>query len=634
MSTKPRVHGRKGVELPERWRLARRRVALSCLAAVAVAGYFVGGRAGVDNLDSRWLQARFALREAIEGPRRDPNIVLVTIDDKCYKTWTEPRVFWGAHFAAAIRQITRSGAKVVALDWTQPVSVDARFKVNYDQQWGEALSKAPNPVMAKLFGTDGKYILPAPEILYSLPNAFEDGGASTLGFAETGDKTTNSLWTSFFPEVRTPDGGQETSFAGLIAKKSGLMSQEPVGLRADGSMLIHFASGAGKTGDQNTFESVSMVDVAAATKPDTRWKDKIVIFGETASGSNDQHYVPVSVGISPSGLSEVRLLPGVEIQAHAVATLIENTAIEEPPAMGMWLLSFLLGALGIACFCFWGWGRALLAAIGLAFGWAGISLALFCTQDFALPLFAPLAVLIFGSFLMAGYRALSEERERAQVLTTWGKYQDPRLIEKLLEHPEWRSGHGDERLVTVLFADLKNFTKTVEHLSPDEALQALNRYLSLLSETILHHGGIVDKFLGDGLMAQWGAPAPMDDHADRAVEACLAIEEKILALTADLRGSNQVTFEARLTLHTGLVVAGPLGSEDRLEYTIIGDTVNVTSRLQETAKAMECDFLISESTKELLSLPVVTGKEDEVAIRGRDKPLRVFQVLGLAHEAE
>ena len=228
---------------------------------------------------------------------------------------------------------------------------------------------------------------------------------------------------------------------------------------------------------------------------------------------------------------------------------------------------------------------------------------------------------------MGGYRALSEERERAQVMKVWGRHQDPRLIEQLLAHPEWRGGQGAEAIVTVLFADLKNFTKTVESLSPPQAIEALNRYFALLSGTILEHGGVVDKYLGDGLMAQWGAPNPRPDHATAAVAACLDIERRLRELTPRLKKEGQVTFEVRLTLHTGPVVAGPLGSEDRLEYTIIGDTVNVTSRLQETAKQLDSDFLISETTRDACEGELHLGREAEVEIRGRVQPLRVFEVL-------
>jgi adenylate cyclase len=181
--------------------------------------------------------------------------------------------------------------------------------------------------------------------------------------------------------------------------------------------------------------------------------------------------------------------------------------------------------------------------------------------------------------------------------------------------------------VTVLFADLKNFTQTVEALPPAQALEALNRYLALLSQTILKHGGVVDKYLGDGLMAQWGAPMARPDHATAAVQACLDIEKQLECLTKELHAAGDVSFEVRLTLHTGPVVAGPLGSNERLEYTIIGDTVNVTSRLQETAKALGCDFLISETTCAALDGAVRTGRETEVGIRGRQAPLRVFEVL-------
>jgi adenylate cyclase len=188
----------------------------------------------------------------------------------------------------------------------------------------------------------------------------------------------------------------------------------------------------------------------------------------------------------------------------------------------------------------------------------------------------------------------------------------------------------------VLFADLKNFTKTVEHLSPPEAIQMLNRYLELMTQVIRdEYGGFVDKYLGDGLMAQWGAPElyPLADgtvptsHAEVAVRACVELERRTRELTKSIRGGHDVTFGLRLTLHTGPVVYGWVGAE-RIELTVIGDTVNVCARLQETAKQLNCEFLVSETTFEEVRDWAQIGQEAEVEIRGRDQPLRVYEIAG------
>ncbi len=259
--------------------------------------------------------------------------------------------------------------------------------------------------------------------------------------------------------------------------------------------------------------------------------------------------------------------------------------------------------------------------------WVALAFGLFTLLDYALPLAVPLIGLGIASVGMGLYRGLREEHERRHVMEQWGRYQDPRLVDYLLEHPEVRAGEGIEMHVTVLFADLKNFTKTVEQFPPTVALRALNNYLGLIASAILDHGGIIDKYLGDGLMAQWGAPQARPDHAAAAVQACLDIERRAREMETSLAGSSGVTFGIRLSLHTGPVVVGVVGSA-REEFTIIGDTVNVTSRLQETAKGMGCDFLVSESTYSEAGNIIRTGRVQEVEIRGRLEPLKVYEVLG------
>ena len=615
--------------LPQRWRRGRHRAALNSAAILVLVSGALHGQAGADRLDSWWLRARFSAREWLNfqqgAPQRDARFVLVEIDDKSSDKWREPFIMWGGHLADAIGQLNRSGARLIALDWTQTIETDALMKWNHDERLGQALNGANRVVFVKMMRSDGGADWPAPSLLNAPRDAYGPNGESQLenllGFADL--VSDDNVQTSFFPELPPEiSAKREVSFAARIAERAGFGPLGKMPLRRDGSLLINYGDGAGK--DTSPFERISIYDVARSTRPDARFRDKIVLIGSTTKGGNDIHRAPFAQGLLGLGS---RQISGVELQAHAAKTLLDGSAIAEPEGAGVWLLSFLVGAFGIAIYTLWDWARAARAFVGAVLVWAALSFGLFWGANFALPLALPLGSLLLGCLLMGGYRALSEERERAQVMKIWGRHQDPRLIEELLANPEWRGGQGREIEVTVLFADLKNFTKTVEHLTPTQALEALNRYLALLSGVILEHGGVVDKYLGDGLMAQWGAPTARSDHASAAVRACLDIGRRVAVLTKELRAQGQVAFETRLTLHTGPVVAGPLGSEERLEYTIIGDTVNVSSRLQETAKSLGCDFLISETTCESLDETIRIGRETQVEIRGRQAPLRVFEVL-------
>ncbi len=623
--------------LPAHWQRGRRWAVVATLCVIVVVTFALRDFGHADQGDSWWLRMRFGLRERLLPAHKDPEIVLVRLDDRCFDTWPEPTIAWGPHLADAIDRLALSGAKVIALDWTQPAPTDIWFPHN-DERLAKALANADRIVWVKLArgsAAGNSWIYPAPVLLYSQPSANGPGGPDAVtGFAElTKD---DSVVAAFLPAL--PTDPSAVSFAARVAERrlgtpGRLTSSEwsvagrlRVPVRRDGSVLVNYPVG---TGTGRAFAAYSLSEVAALPlRPDPRFQDKIVVIGGGFTGDNDQHYVPL-----PSSLTGTRLVPGTEIQASFIRTLLDGGPLREPGINALWLYAVLLGAAGIAAFLRLPWLMAALATATIGLVWIAVAFGLFVWRDMVLPINLALSGLLLAGGGMGGYLALAEGRERRRVLNLWGRYQQPRIVDYLLCNPEARGGEGREVTVTVLFADLKNFTKTVESLSPTDALHVLNRYLALLAEAILEENGVVDKYLGDGLMAQWGAPAmPGEavpfDHAAAAVRACRKILQRAETMTTSLAlpGSAEVTFGLRLTLHTGPVVLGWVGA-GRLEFTIIGDTVNVTSRLQETAKQLECEFLISDTTYAGVQGSVRTGKVAEVEIRGRKQPLRVYEVL-------
>ena len=175
--------------LPDRWKKNRRRAALASLAAVLL----FSGWLPTDYAEERWLSARFSLREFAGGAQTDNRIAIVEIDDKSLEKWPdEPLIMWGGHMARVIEQLTRSGARVIALDWTQPIETDERMKWNHDEQLGKALSQSKGIVFVKFIKPNGEFILPAPSLLFSIPGAAQDGGESSLGYAESGLQDTDT----------------------------------------------------------------------------------------------------------------------------------------------------------------------------------------------------------------------------------------------------------------------------------------------------------------------------------------------------------------------------------------------------------------------------------------------------------
>jgi adenylate cyclase len=633
--------------LPARWRRRRNLAAIAAVLLVAVLAYPAHLYARADLIDAWWLAARFTVREALAPPLKpDPDIVLLVLDDRCIEQWPEPTIAWNPHLGRAIDRLTKSGARAIVMDWLQPNSTDKWFPGN-DDALMQPLTRASNVVwvmQAKRSGSQYGWTRPFPPFYQVEPDALAEP-ESRLGFAEFG--ANESVIDSASPTL--PGDPHVVSLAARAVERAygrasvtsaqawrvpGAVS---VPLREDGTILIDYANGTGRAdfGDHDEryrpFQTISLYDLASGPdRADERFRNKIVLIGITWTGDNDQHFVPFLAG----GTGR-RLAHGVEVQANIVRNLLHGRPLAEPGPTARWLLAVAAAALAAGLFARLRWLAAAVWIVVAALCWIAASFIAFAGMHAALPVNLPLGALAVSGSLVGGWLALTEERERREVLALWGQYQDPRMVGFLLENEKARGGQGQEMRVTVLFADLKNFTRTVEHLTPTAAIGALNRYLGMLDSVIRRNSGIVDKYLGDGLMAQWGAPdlpgeAGVADHAAAAVRACLEIQREALALRDSPAGGDAVTFELRLTLHTGPVVFGWVGAT-RLELTIIGDTVNVTSRLQETAKQLDAEFLISEETYRDAGALVTVGKVAEVEIRGRTAPLKVYEVTGAAH---
>jgi class 3 adenylate cyclase len=567
---------------------------------------------------------------------------------------------------------------------------------------GAALGRARRVVLVKSLQNDGArktFVMPTPEILYSLPNAFGHeeeflgydgftarasivaaqapallrdasdkkgervGAIEEMGFAtRVVEKATDRRWaaTAGGLVLNPPQEGRKKPRE-KGASTSSASGAHRIPLREDGTILINYAAPRPQVRSPHgpftphapytsgAFRDISLARVARGDFAPGTFANAIVLVGSTFTGANDFHFAPLASPQSGAlGWASPRTLAGVEIQAHIVDTLLRARPLSEPPAAARWAIAWALSIAALALGAALPWARAALAGGVLAVGYGALSLQAFAS-DLALPLSLPLGGMLASGLLMAGYRLVGEERQRQAILKLWGRYQHPRVVEYLLHNPHARGGEGEEVPATILFADLKSFTKTVEHLPPGDAIRTLNRYLGLMQECVDENGGLVDKYLGDGLLAQWGAPDEIgtravseraDVNAESAVRACWQMMQRADALSAALQMApaaaqnvNEKTFGLRLSLHSGPVIAGWVGAE-RIEYTVIGDAVNVCSRLQETAKEMGCDLLISQSTYDNARRIVRVGRTAEVEIRGRDQPLQVYEVVGLREPGE
>jgi len=223
---------------------------------------------------------------------------------------------------------------------------------------------------------------------------------------------------------------------------------------------------------------------------------------------------------------------------------------------------------------------------------------------------------------------LREYREKRWLRQAFSRYVSPAVVAELVAHPEGLKLGGEELEVTVLFADLAGFTGLSETLGPEELVSLLNRYFSILTDIIQARRGTVDKFIGDAVMAVWGAPLPLADHAALACHAALEIKAAIAQELAEVPARPLPPLTVRLGVHSGTVLAGNVGSVERFNYTVMGDTVNLASRLEGVNKHYGTAILISEATFRQVQGMFMVRELDRLRVKGRRQPVTVYELLG------
>jgi len=341
-----------------------------------------------------------------------------------------------------------------------------------------------------------------------------------------------------------------------------------------------------------------------------------VLLGVTAAGLDglDQHL---------TALRPLGQIPGVYIHAAALASIIDGAFVHRQSTLSVTFTVLLVSLLwGVGSF----WLRPRPATYAALFGLVAavvVSGWAFLSSGFWLEV-TPILAAIFLSYVGGLWHAhFYVDHEARQIRSAFKKYVTPEVVDTLLATPGAAQIAGGRRQISVLFADIRGFTTFSESVPPERVVAVLNRYLALMADSVLIHNGMVDKFLGDGLMAVFGAPLPSNDHAEAATRAGLHILRQVEALRTSYQGTK---LSVGIGVHTGEAVVGSVGSSSRLEYTAIGDAVNVAARLQELAKPGA--LVISEATMRQLpqSLPIRVSPMAPVVLRGRSEPIGLFEI--------
>jgi adenylate cyclase len=369
-----------------------------------------------------------------------------------------------------------------------------------------------------------------------------------------------------------------------------------------------------------------MVSVAAILRdevPAREIEGRIVLVGLTASGLGDVRATPIEPAMA-----------GVEIHAEIVEQILANALLTRPD----WSEGAELAA-ALAMICLM---AALLPKISplaagalAAFATAGLFAGALLAFDKAGLLLDPLfPALALSSQTATGILALwrSEQAAKKYVQTAFGKYLSPLVVARLAENPESLALGGETREVTVMFADLRNFTSLSEGLDAQQLTRLLNAYLTPMTDAILAREGTIDKYIGDAIMAFWNAPVDVPDHARRAVEAALLMREALAKLNASREARADRPLAMGLGLNLGPCSVGNMGSSRRFDYSVLGDNVNLASRLEGASKHYGVDLIAAEAVR--IAAPDAAWLDlDVIKVKGRKAPVRIFTLAGGADVA-
>jgi adenylate cyclase len=349
-----------------------------------------------------------------------------------------------------------------------------------------------------------------------------------------------------------------------------------------GRMLINYV------GREGTYPFFSATDVLHRRIPPGRFRDKIILIGATAIGTYDLKVTPLSAN-----------MPGVEKNATVVDNILRQRFLHRTDTMRLLDALFILG-FGVALGFILPRVSALYGAT-IAFALLGFNLLfsqyLFDRQGLWINLLYPTTTIVLSYTLLTLFRFMTEERQAREVRRMFSSYVSPKIVTALVKDPEKARLGGERKCLTILFSDIRGFTTYSERHTPEEVVTVLNEYMEAMTEVIFRWDGTLDKFIGDAIMVFWGAPLDQPDHAELAVRCALHMRHRLATLQEKWRAEGKEVLDTGIGINTGEVVVGNMGVEGKkMDYTVIGDHVNLAARMESLTREYNLPILLSEST--------------------------------------
>jgi adenylate cyclase len=665
------------------------RARVHLIAAVVVCfvfALFFWAPAFLTTVETKLYDLHFTLRGA-----RDPGdrVIIVAVDEKSLAAlgrWPWPR----SVLADLVTALSDAGAKVIALDilLSEPQvggelraadQLTERFKTlglsplggvgqalhqeldalvrkaDHDGQLEEALRRSGRAVLPVVFDIKTRPPGPAPE---PSGQPIKSALVSFAHYAERGQYPPPSASEVGVPIARLAAVARDLGHVTMIADADGTTRWEAIVFEYHGSYYPSLAVQAARlamgvpagalkldfgralevgpvaipvdprnrmlidyAGPANTFRYLSAVDVIAGRVRPDAVRDRVVFVGASAAGIYDLRVSPLSP-----------ILPGVEKHANVAANVLGGKFLKRPdwvelleaagilfwPFLLAWLLPRLRPMVSVA---------SVLAFWGLFFGAVHGAFL----NGLWLPLVYPSLAMGLTFLGITVYRLFTEERQRLWIKRAFQRFVSPEVVEQLVENPAALTFGGEVRNLTVLFTDIRDFTTYTERHPPQEVVHILREYLTVMSDQVIANKGTLDKYIGDAVMAIFGAPVPFPDHAEKACRAALAMIDELDKLQAKWAAEGREPFRMGIGINTGEMVVGNLGSEQLFDYTVVGDGVNLGARLESLNKEYQTKrhIIISEGTYEAAKEVLEVRRLGEVLVKGKTRPVVIYELQGL-----
>jgi len=600
-------------------------------------------RSGTDILF--WLRGAASMAPL----HRDGEVAVIAVDERTYRTPPFaglPRVLWAPQIAQVMQAVLGADPTVVGWDIVFPTSAasflgDQRFDLPLLQIFARERGRGRIVLGATQLGDEP--ILPNERMRWAIGHSVN---IRSLNLHTDPDGIVRAV--PLFVQ-REAEGGvvSEPAFALELANRHRGTGDVGPNLQAAGDNILLLNYGD-PPGGVPTYSFADLWHCAEQGRTDffeTAFAGKAVVFG-TVLDVEDR--VPSSARLvtRPDGegwpapctqalpaRSAERLIargtvPGVYLQATAISNLLNGDYLNEVPGWAVYLIVLVVaGVCGLAVMRFHPLGAGIVW-LTVSLVWSGVALALFA-RGFDPPLFEPVLASALTFAFASAFRVSVVDRNERHIRKAFGYYMAPALLERLVESREMPALGGEERDITVLFSDLAGFTSLSEETAPQDTVSLLNDYFTELTDVVEAHGGYVERYYGDGMLALFGAPLADGDDRRHAVEAALACQARLAEVGDRLAFPAGAVLHTRIGINSGRMVVGNIGSVRRLNYTVIGDAVNLAARLEGANKIYGTRILISDTTAASCGAGVVLREIDTVRVVGRAAPVPLFDPVGL-----